>query len=259
MTKTLKWLGGGIAAALLLGLAGLFSGDLAEAQSPEFPGARFVGTVSIDGEGAMAGTSVTAMVDGAECGSATVTTGASGSRYAINVPSSCAGDGDSVSFRIGMYDAAETGTWDNTQLNQLDLSYTTPPPPPPPAECPDGYARADDGMASEDSGDMGPAEPEAMQNGDEPAEPMEGEDGPAEPGMDGDDAGMDGDDAGMDGDGDMEIPEGCEPIEEEEAPDAGETGTGLASASTTTSLAALLGLTALALTLATATYARRRR
>ena len=29
MTKTLKWLGGGIAAAMLLGLAGLFSGEVA--------------------------------------------------------------------------------------------------------------------------------------------------------------------------------------------------------------------------------------
>ena len=66
---------------------------------------------------------------------------------------------------------------------------------------------------------------------------------------------MDGDDSGA-MDGDMEIPEGCEPIEE--PPTAGDTGTGLASTSTTTSLAALLGLTALAVTLAT-THARRRR
>ena len=246
MTKTLKWISGGIAAAMLLGLAGLFSGELADAQAPSEPSARFVGSVTIDGEGAAAGSSVSAMVDGTECGSATVFTVGGESRYSINVPASCGSMGDEVSFHIGMYAAAEMGTWDNTTLNQLDLSYTTPPPPPPPAECPDGYARPDDGMASDDmSGDM-PEEPaEAMQ--DEPAEPME----PSEP--------MNGADSGdMDGDMDMEIPEGCEPIEEPEPPAPADTGTGLASTSTTTSLAALLGLTALAVTLAT-TYARRRR
>ena len=254
MTKTLKWISGGIAAAMLLGLAGLFSGEVAEAQ-PADPSARFVGSVTIDGEGAPAGSSVSAMVDGTECGSATVFTVEGESRYSINVPSSCAGMGDEVSFHIGMYAAAEMGTWDNTKLNQLDLSYTTPPPPPPPVECPDGYARADDGMMSDDmSGDM-PEEPSAMQ--DEPAEPAE----PMEPATDAEpmepEEPMDGADSGdMDGDMDMEIPEGCEPIEE--PPTAGDTGTGLASTSTTTSLAALLGLTVLAVTLAT-THARRRR
>ena len=66
MTKTLKWLGGGVAAVMLLGLAGLFSGEVAEAQqSPSGPPHRFAGSVTLDGEPAAAGTSVTAVVSSA--------------------------------------------------------------------------------------------------------------------------------------------------------------------------------------------------
>ena len=99
MSKTLKWLGGGLAAAMLLGLAGLFSAELVDAQTPPSgPPHRFAGSVSVDGEGAAAGTSVTASVNGTECGSATVLTGAAGSTYAVDVPSTCAEDGDEVSL-----------------------------------------------------------------------------------------------------------------------------------------------------------------
>ena len=123
MSKTLKWLGGGLAAAMLLGLAGLFSAELADAQTPPSgPPHRFAGSVSVDGEGAAAGTSVTASVNGTECGSATVLTGAAGSTYAVDVPSTCAEAGDEVSFSVGGYAAAETGTYSGGGRTDLDLT-----------------------------------------------------------------------------------------------------------------------------------------
>ena len=75
MTKTLKWLGGGLAAAMLLAAVGLFSGNAAEAQGqPPTTPSLFGGTVTVDGDGAAAGTVVTAVVDGENCASGIVRT-----------------------------------------------------------------------------------------------------------------------------------------------------------------------------------------
>ncbi len=258
MTKTLKWLGGGIAAAMLLGFAGLFSGEVAEAQ-PSGPPHRFAGSVSLDGEAAAAGTSVTAFVNGAECGSsATVITTAAGSTYTVDVPDSCADAGDTVSFQVGGYDAVETGTWSGGGRTDLDLSASSMMPEDPMEECPE------EGM----DGDM---------NGDAPAEPSEPE-APAEPAEAGEDA-SEGDmpegDMGEDCPEDDMTPEGTPEEPEEpttEGPDepeddgkdggmteVGDAGTGLATTSTSSSLAALLGVTALAIVLGGYTVARRRR
>ena len=283
MTKTFKWLGGGIAAAMLLGLAGLFSGEVAEAQ-PSGPPHRFAGSVSLDGEAAAAGTSVTAFVNGAECGSsATVITTAAGSTYAVDVPDSCADAGDTVSFQVGGYDAAETGTWGGGGRTDLDLSATAMMPEDPEdimEECPE------EGMDSDMNGDM---------NGDAPAEPSEPAEAPAEPSEPSEDA-SEGDmpegdmpegdmPEGDMGEGDMDedcpeddmTPEGTPEDPEEpttEGPDepevdtpedggkdteVGDAGTGLATTSTSSSLAALLGVTALAIVLGGYTVARRRR
>ncbi|MYH67199.1 MAG: hypothetical protein F4152_01080, partial [Dehalococcoidia bacterium] len=154
MTKTLKWLGGGIAAAMLLGLAGLFSGELAEAQ-PSGPPHRFAGTVTLDGEGAPAGTSVTAIVDGAECGSATVTANnATGSRYILDVPSTCAEAGDTVHFQVGGYDAAETGTYAAGTGSEVNLTAESmmEDPEPPGDDCPDDMTGMGDGMNGDGEG-----------------------------------------------------------------------------------------------------------
>ena len=62
MTKVLKWLGGGLAVAMLLGAVGLYGGASAQAQSPPTPPARFVGTVAIDGVAAAAGTAIVAKI-----------------------------------------------------------------------------------------------------------------------------------------------------------------------------------------------------
>ena len=267
MTKTLKWLGGGVAAVMLLGLAGLFSGEVAEAQ-PSGPPHRFAGSVTIDDEPAAAGTSVTAVVNGAECGSATVIESSAGSTYALDVPDSCADAGDTVSFQVGGYDAAESGTWAVGGRTDLALTASSMSMDDPMIECPDDMAG--DGMG-DGEGDA-PAEP------DEPSEPSE----PAEPSMNGDDMG-DGTDEDCPDPDDMDDPmtEPTEPTEpgteepteptdpetdkdmdddmDDMAPEAGDTGTGLATTSTSTSLAAILGVTALAILLGSYTFARRRR
>ena len=284
MTKTLKWLGGGIAAAMLLGLAGLFSGEVAEAQ-PSGPPHRFAGSVSLDGEPAAAGTSVTAFVNGAECGSATVITSAAGSTYVLDVPDSCADAGDTVSFQVGGYDAAETGTWSGGGRTDLNLSATAMMPEDPEdimEECPE------EGMDSDMNGDMNgdaPAEPSEPSEPEAPAEPSE----PSEDASEGDmpegdmpEGDMPEGDMG-EGDMDEDCPEGEMPPEEPEVemppeepevdtpevdtpedggkddpPGVSEAGTGLAT-STSSSLAALLGVTALAIVLGGYTVARRRR
>ncbi len=189
MTKTLKWLGGGLAAAMLLGLAGLFSAELADAQTPPsgLPH-RFAGTVSVDGEGAAAGTSVTASVNGTECGSITVVNNVTyGATYAVDVPASCAEAGDTVSFQVGGYDAAETGTWAGGTRSDVNLTAST-------------------GMVDDDMGEDDPAEP----GGDDPAEP--GGDDPAEPGGD-DPAEPGGDDPAEPGGDDPAEPGGDDPAE----------------------------------------------
>ena len=256
MTSTLKWLGGGVAAVMLLGLAGLFSGEVAEAQ-PSGPPHRFAGTVTIDDAPADAGTSVTAIVNGAECGSATVIHSSAGATYVVDVPDTCADDGDTVSFHVMGYAAAEHGTWSSGGRTDLALTASSMPAEEPGMdECPE--EDMGEGMGDE------PSEPA------EPSEPSE----PAEPGMDdmGDDMG-DGmaDDCPEDDMGDDEDDMGEEPSEPSEPMDDttddgsmtnGDTGppdTGTGLATTSSSLAALLGVTALALVLGGYTFARRRR
>ena len=286
MTKTLKWLGGGIAAAMLLGLAGLFSGEVAEAQ-PSGPPHRFAGSVTLEGAPAAAGTSVTAVVGGTECGSsATVLTGANGSTYALDVPSDCAEDGDTVNFHVMGVAAAESGTWSSGARTDLDLTATTPEPEPEPEmpmdDCPDeGMNGMDDGMGDDGMDDGMSDDPPEPDEGngmgdedmsDDPPEPDEGD------GMDGDgmaddcptdDDGMDGDDTGMDDtdmddtdmdDTDMDDTDmdDTDMDDTDMAPEVADTGTGLAT-SNTTSLAAILGVMALAITLGGYTFARRRR
>ncbi len=272
MTKTFKWLGGGIAAAMLLGLAGLFSGEVAEAQ-PSGPPHRFAGSVTLDGEAAAAGTSVTAFVNGAECGSsATVITTAAGSTYAVDVPDSCADAGDTVSFQVGGYDAAETGTWGGGGRTDLDLSASSMMPEDPMEECPE------EGMDGDMNGDA-PAEPSEPSEPEAPAEPAEaGEDASEGDMPEGDMPEGDMPEGDM-GEGDMDedcpeddmTPEDTDdpveptddPVEPTGDPDkdteVGDVGTGLATTSTSSSLAALLGVTALAIVLGGYTVARRRR
>ena len=137
MTKVLKWLGGGLAVAMLLGAVGLYGGASAQAQSPPTPPARFVGTVAIDGVAAAAGTAIVAKIGEATCETTSVFTSGGESRYAIDVPASeptnspdCGAEGSSVSFYVGGKKADQEGEWRNFDLNVLNLTVTPPPAPP---------------------------------------------------------------------------------------------------------------------------------
>ena len=139
MTKVLKWLGGGLAVAMLLGAVGLYGGASAQAQSPPTPPARFVGTVAIDGVAAAAGTAIVAKVGDATCETTSVFTAGGESRYAIDVPASeptnspdCGSEGSSVSFYVDGKKADQEGEWKNFDLNVLNLTVTTPPTSAPP-------------------------------------------------------------------------------------------------------------------------------
>jgi hypothetical protein len=264
MTKTLKWLGGGIAAAMLLGLAGLFSAEVADAQ-PSAPPHRYSGSVSIDGEPAAAGTSVVAVIDGAECGSGTVRTGADGSSYTINVPSDCAEEGDTVNFRVGGYDAAEHATWTSGRGTSVDLTAASMMGDDDDGmdECPDDMAGdgMDDGMGDDDMGGDAPPEPD-LGMGDDDADMGDDDmgDGMGDDDMADDcpdDGTGDGDGDMGDGDGDMGDGDGDMGEDDDDGMTVGPAGTGLATGSST-SLGAILGLTALAIVLGGYTYARRR-
>ena len=138
MTKVLRMLaGGGLAAVLgmvLLGLSGGFAADGAEAQAPPARPARFVGSVTVDGAPAPAGTTVEARVGTASCGVTTVFHQGGQARYALDVqafePSgalNCGTDGATVSFVVGGQAATVVGdsTWNDYHLNEGDLVVVT--------------------------------------------------------------------------------------------------------------------------------------
>jgi hypothetical protein len=141
MTKVLKVLAGGWLAAVLgvalFGAAGTFSAATVSAESPPAPPARFAGTVTVDGAPVPAGTVVEARVGAAACGVTQTFMQAGASRYVLDVPAhqpgatpNCGVDGAVVTFFIGGHAAAQTGTWRNYQLNELNLTRVTPTPTP---------------------------------------------------------------------------------------------------------------------------------
>ncbi|MBK6664008.1 MAG: hypothetical protein IPG47_15075 [Thermoflexaceae bacterium] len=141
MTKVVRMLAGrGLAAALgivALGFAGAFSAHEAQAESPPNPPARFAGSVLVDGVAPVAGTRIEARVGNSTCGVTTTFNASGQSRYVLDVPAldpgatpNCGTDGASVSFWIGDKKAAQSGSWANYQLNQVDLTYTSPTPTP---------------------------------------------------------------------------------------------------------------------------------
>jgi len=129
MTKLVRMLAGGGLAAVL----GVSAFATAGAESPPNPPARFAGTVTVDGAAPPAGTTITAKIGNATCGvTTTFNTGAT-ANYKVDVPAldpganpNCGTDGASVSFWIGDKQANETGSWVNSQLNVLNLTYVTP-------------------------------------------------------------------------------------------------------------------------------------
>lgn len=94
---------------------------LAAAQ-PSAQDAVFTGSVTLDGEAASAGSSITAFVRGEECGNATVHSGPGGSRYTLVVAPSCGAEGATVRFRVSGRLALESGTWRAGARVTLDLT-----------------------------------------------------------------------------------------------------------------------------------------
>jgi hypothetical protein len=92
-----------------------------------------VGTVTVDGQSAAAGTLIEARVGSATCGTTQVD---SDGRYTVDVsaqqPSApnCGTDGAVVVFYIGGRLAEQSGTWRNYDINIVNLTYTTPTPTP---------------------------------------------------------------------------------------------------------------------------------
>ena len=120
-------------------------------ESPEPPtpggtsdaGARFSGTVTIDGVALPDDhPGIGAQVNGNNCGDTGSTGGISGGTYEIVVASAetgkegCGTSGDTVVFVLlgegdpGGTEADQTGTWDDSQVNELDLTFTAVAPPP---------------------------------------------------------------------------------------------------------------------------------
>ena len=121
-------------------------------ESPEPPtpggtsgaGAQFSGTATIDGVPLPDNhPGIGAWVDGNNCGDTGSTGGISDGVYEIVVASSdqgkegCGTSGAKVVFVLlgegdpGGTEADQTGTWDDSQVNELDLTFTTVAPPPP--------------------------------------------------------------------------------------------------------------------------------
>ena len=130
MTKVLKLLGGGMLAAVL---GAMLFANVAFAESPPNPPARFVGSVLVDGQAPAGGTLIEARIGSATCGATTVFMAGGEARYVVDSPAldpganpNCGVDGAVVTFYIGGKKANETGSWKNYQLNTVNLTYTTP-------------------------------------------------------------------------------------------------------------------------------------
>lgn len=152
MTKVVKALAAsGLFAVLSVALIGIsmsMGSGTASAQTPPNPPSAFHGTVTVDGTPAGAGTLIEAVVDGTVCGAGY--TGAAGtagaSSYALQVSAfepqgvgggvNCGTPGDTVIFYIGgkaVGKVGGSGTWNNSTVQQVNLTYTTPTPTPSPS------------------------------------------------------------------------------------------------------------------------------
>jgi hypothetical protein len=158
MRKAHLWLGAAAVGAVLLG--NIFVADGAHAQSPPEPPSRFAGTVTLDGRPAPVGTTVEARIGATSCGVTSVFIQAGQARYVVDVAGAvarpgCGTIGATVTFHVGGIPAAQTGSWRNYELVQLDLVAVAvtptpvPPTPVPPTPTPRppvagmGYSSAD--------------------------------------------------------------------------------------------------------------------
>ena len=104
---------------VLLAVMALFLTIPAVTFAQQVPPHVFVGTATVDDAAAADGTSVTAWVDGAQAGAGTV----SGGRYSLLVDQGEGSfAGETISFMVGGFDAAETATWEQGGATGLDLT-----------------------------------------------------------------------------------------------------------------------------------------
>lgn len=148
---------GAIASAMVVSIAG--------AQSPPNPPSRFVGSITVDGAPAAAGTLVEARVGSTTCGTTTVFTSGSEARYVLDSPAAeptlspnCGTDGATVTFYVAGRQAAQTGSWANYKLNTVNLtvSAATATPTNPPT-TPTASITPSAPVAGNTGGDGGPS------------------------------------------------------------------------------------------------------
>lgn len=139
-TQNIARPGVALAVALLLALAS-FSVSLA--QSPPNPPSRFVGSVTVDGAPAPAGTLIEVRIGASTCGVATVFMASGEARYAVDSPAldpstapNCGTEASKVSFYVGGRLANQTATWRNWELNQVNLTVTAATPTAAPTPTP---------------------------------------------------------------------------------------------------------------------------
>jgi hypothetical protein len=131
MSKRMRLAGGsGLVAALAIVLAGILATANPSTTSAQLPPSRFVGSVTVNGAPAAAGTVVDARIGGKSCGTALVFLSGAEARYAIDVKGAdqeagCGTLGATVVFVVGGVQANQTGTWNNPQLQTLNLTVTT--------------------------------------------------------------------------------------------------------------------------------------
>jgi hypothetical protein len=128
-------------AAVVAAIASALIVSVVAAQSPPSPPSRFVGSVTVNGSPAAAGTIVEARIGGTACGVGTVFMNGAEARYTLDSPAldpaqspACGVDGSTVQFYVGGQLANETGSWANYRLNTVNLTVapvaTTPPTTP---------------------------------------------------------------------------------------------------------------------------------
>ena len=88
----------------------------AVASAQQVPPHVFIGTVTVKGLSAPAGTTVSAVIDGVQQGSASTGTGGS---YTLHVSQ---GSGTDISFMVDTLTAEETASWEQGGANALDLT-----------------------------------------------------------------------------------------------------------------------------------------
>jgi hypothetical protein len=165
MNKRKIWKQLGLAAIVSV-IASAMVVSVAGAQSPPTPPSRFVGSVTVNGAPAAAGTTIEARIGATTCGVTTVFMSGGQARYALDSPAldpaqnpACGTDGAVVTFFVGGQQANETGSWANYQLNTVNLTVTPATTPTTPAGTPTSAATPRPPVAGNGGAEAGSSAP----------------------------------------------------------------------------------------------------